>query len=196
MNSVQHTGSSRDYYYINGFSGGSYEMIDRRKHPRSGTKTGTFALLRSTSIALSKIQDMSMGEIGFAVIKSKPVKMGQIININSNGLAFDYIERRGEAMQVFKLDILCAQDSFYLGKLLFKPVYDHVIDSEVPVKSFMIRRCGVQFGELTAHQKSRLEYFIHHHTIMQKQIFEDGKSWEDKNFDPLPGIQSIANALI
>ncbi len=38
-------------------------MIDRRKHPRSGTKTNTFALLRSTSIALSKIQDMSMGEV-------------------------------------------------------------------------------------------------------------------------------------
>lgn len=171
-------------------------MIDRRKYPRCGTKTGTFALLRSTSIALSKIQDMSMGEVGFAVIKSKPVKMGQVININTNGLAFDYIERRGEAMQLFKLDILYAQDSFYLGKLLFKPVYDHVIDSEVPVSSFMIRRCGVQFGELTAHQKSRLEYFIHHHTIAQKHNIEDGKSWADKNFDPVPGAHSIANALI
>ncbi len=171
-------------------------MIDRRKHLRSGTKTGTFALLRLTSIALSKIQDMSMGEVGFAVIKSKPVKMGQIININTNGLAFDYIERRGEAMQLFKLDILYAQDSFYLGKLLFKPVYDHVIDSEFPVNSFMIRRCGVQFGELTAHQKSRLEYFIHHHTVAQKQIFEDGKSWADKSIDPVPDTHSIANALI
>ena len=51
-----------------------HEMIDRRERPRYSTKVGTFALLRATSIALSKIQDMGMGEIGFAVIKSKPVK--------------------------------------------------------------------------------------------------------------------------
>ena len=171
-------------------------MIDRRKHPRYSAKTGTFALLRSTSIALSKIQDMSMGEIGFAVIKSKPVKMGQIININTNGLAFDYIERRGEGMRVFKLDILYAQDTFYLGKLLFKPVFDQVIESEVPVDSFTIRRCGVQFGELTAHQKSRLEFFIHNHKLAQKQIFEDGRSWEEKNFDLVPDTQNVASLLI
>ena len=170
-------------------------MIDRRKHPRYRTRTGTFALLRSTSIALRKIQDMSMGEIGFAVIKSKPVKMGQIININKNGLAFDYIERRGEAMQVFKLDILYAQDTFYLGKLLFKPVYDYVIESEVPVNSFTIRRCGVQFGELTAYQKSRLEFFMQNHTLAQEEIFEDDTSWEDRKFDLIPNTHSIANAL-
>ncbi len=171
-------------------------MIDRRKHPRYSTRTSTFALLRSTSIAMKKIQDMSMGEIGFAVIRSKPVRMGQIININKNGLAFDYIERRGEAMQVFKLDILYAQDTFYLGKLLFKPVYDYVIDSEVPVNSFTIRRCGVQFGELTAHQKSRLEYFIQNYTLAQEDIFEDDTSWEDGKFDLVPNTHFTTNALI
>ena len=171
-------------------------MIDRRRHPRYRAKTGTFALLRSTSISLSKIQDMSMGEIGFAVIKSKPVKMGQIININTNGLAFDYIEHRGESMQVFKLDILYARDTFYLGKLLFKPVFDHVLDSEVPLNSFTIRRCGVQFGEFTAYQKSRLEFFIHNYTLAQKQISEEGTPWEEKNSDLLPEMHKVANALI
>jgi hypothetical protein len=171
-------------------------MIDRRKHPRYSAKTGTFALLRSTSIALSKIQDMSMGEIGFAVIKSKPVKMGQIIDINTKGLAFDYIERQGEAMQVFKLDILLAQDAFYLGKLLFKPVFDHVTDSDLPVNSFTIRRCGVQFGELTAYQKSRLEYFVSNYTSPQEQIFEDSALWEDKTFDPVSDTQNLASLVI
>jgi hypothetical protein len=46
-------------------------MIERRKHERYHVKTGTFALLRSTSIEFSKIREMGMGEIGFAVIKSK-----------------------------------------------------------------------------------------------------------------------------
>ena len=151
---------------------------------------------RATSIALSKIQDMSMGEIGFAVIKSKPVKMGQIININMNGLAFDYIERQGEPIRVFKLDILFAQDAFYLGKMLFKPVFDYAVDSEVPVDSFTIRRCGVQFGELTAYQKSRLEFFINNHTLAQEQYLNDGSTWEDENFSLAPGTPNVANAFI
>ena len=171
-----------------------HEMIDRREHPRYIAPAGTFALLRATSIALSKIQDM--GEIGFAVIKSKPVKMGQIININMNGLAFDYIERQGEPIRVFKLDILFAQDAFYLGKMLFKPVFDYAVDSEVPVDSFTIRRCGVQFGELTAYQKSRLEFFINNHTLAQEQYLNDGSTWEDENFSLAPGTPNVANAFI
>jgi hypothetical protein len=56
--------------------------MERRIGRRYRVQPGTFAVLRSTSIELSKIKDMSMGEIAFAVIKSKPIKMGQIINIS------------------------------------------------------------------------------------------------------------------
>lgn len=172
------------------------ETIDRRERPRYGTEVGTFALLRATSIALSKIQDMSRGEIGFAVIKSKPVKMGHIINISTKGLAFDYVVRPGESIQVYKLDILFAQDAFYLGKLLFKPVFDCAVDSEVPVDSFTIRRCGVQFGELTAYQKSRLEFFINNHARALKQILDGSPVWDDHDFDPAPNSTQVANAFI
>jgi hypothetical protein len=69
--------------------------MERRRGRRYRVQPGTFAVLRSTSIELSKIKDMSMGEIAFAVIKSKPIKMGQIINISKDGLAFHYIDRHG-----------------------------------------------------------------------------------------------------
>ena len=173
-----------------------HEMIDRRERPRYSTKVGTFALLRATSIALSKIQDMSMGEIGFAVIKSKPVKMGQIINISTKGLAFDYIVRREESVQVYKLDILFARDAFYLGKLLFKPVFDYAVDSEVPVTSFTIRRCGMQFGELTAQQKSRLEFFINNHVQAPEQVLDGSPAWDDPNFNSASHSAHVANAFI
>ena len=145
-------------------------MINRRKHKRYRTKRGTFALLRSTSIELSKIRDMSMGEIGFAVIKSRPIKMGQIKNISKNGLAFDYIERQSKTIEVFKLDILFAEDAYYLGKVLFRPIFDYAIDAEIPFNSFTIRRCGVQFGELTAQQQSKLAYFVNQHTLLEEPI--------------------------
>ena len=168
-------------------------MTERRKHERYHVKTGTFALLRSTSIEFSKIREMGMGEIGFAVIKSKPIKMGQIINIGMNGLAFEYIERRNKAIKVFKLDILYAQDAFYLGKLLFKPTFDYIIESEIPLNTFTIRRCGVEFGALTSYQKSRLECFLNKHTIMQEQMPEDGARWEDQSFNATSEAKSLAD---
>jgi hypothetical protein len=146
------------------------DMINRRKYKRYRAKSGTFALLRSTSIELSKIRDMSMGEIGFAVIKSRPIKMGQIIDISTSGLAFDYIERQSKTIEVFKLDILYAEDAYFLGKVLFRPIFDYAIAPEIPLNSFTIRRCGVQFGVLTAQQESKLEYFVNQHTLLEEPI--------------------------
>lgn len=155
------------------------DMIERRKHKRYAAKIGTFALLRSTSIELSKINDMSLGQIGFAVIKSKPIKMGQIINISRDGLAFDYIEHQGNTIEAFKLDILYAEDAYYLGKLLFKTIYDYSIDSDIPLSTFTIRRCGVQFGELTHRQNIQLEYFLNNHRLSEEKMIRNSPQWEN-----------------
>lgn len=139
--------------------------MERRNHHRYAVKQGTFAILRSTSIELSKIKDMSMGEIAFAVIKSKPMKMGQVTNISKDGLAFHYIDRQNSSASLFKMDILFAGEGFYLDRLLFKPVFDMDIETDIPLNSFSIRKCGVQFGELNHRQRSQLEYFIRNHTV-------------------------------
>ena len=139
--------------------------MERRIGRRYRVQPGTFAVLRSTSIELSKIKDMSMGEIAFAVIKSKPIKMGQIVNISKEGLAFHYIDRQGGSNGLFKMDILFAPEAFYLDRLLFKPIFDFEIETEVPSNSFTIRKCGVEFGELSSQQRSRLTHFISNHTI-------------------------------
>ncbi len=154
--------------------------MERRIHQRYGVKSGTFAVLRSTSIELSKIKDMSMGEIAFAVIKSKPIKMGQIINISRDGLAFHYIDRQGASNSLFKMDILFAQDAFYLDRLLFKPIFDVEIDTDIPLNSFTIRKCGVQFGELNHRQRSQLEYFICNHTLDAAEFKPTLRPWTDE----------------
>jgi len=154
--------------------------MERRKHQRYGVKPGTFAILRSTSIELSKIKDMSMGEIGFAVIKSKPIKMGQITDISNNGLAFHYIERQSGTRNLFKMDILFAKDAFYLDRLLFKPVFDIEVKTDIPLNSFAIRKCGVQFGELNHQQKSQLAYFICNHTHEIVDFEQAFQPWNDE----------------
>jgi hypothetical protein len=153
--------------------------MERRNHQRYGVKPGTFAILRSTSIELSKIKDMSMGEIAFAVIKSKPIKMGQITNISKDGLAFHYIDRQVGTNSLFKMDILFAGKAFYLDRLLFKPVFDSLVETEIPLNSFTIRKCGVQFGELSHRQQSQLEYFICNHTLDTSGLNPGFPPWND-----------------
>lgn len=168
--------------------------MERRNHQRYGVKPGTFAVLRSTSIELSKIRDMSMGEIAFAVIKSKPIKMGQITNISKDGLAFHYIDRPGESNSLFKMDILFARDAFYLDRLLFKPVFDILVETDIPLNSFTIRKCGVQFGELNHRQRSQLEYFICNHTLDAAELRPTLRPWTDERmvlYKPNEMVESI-----
>jgi hypothetical protein len=168
--------------------------MERRNHQRYGVKAGTFAILRSTSIELSKIKDMSMGEIAFAVIKSKPIKMGQITNISKDGLAFHYIDRQNGSNSLFKMDILFAGEAFYLDRLLFKPVFDILVETEIPLNSFTIRKCGVQFGELDHRQRSQLEYFICNHTLATPDFKPALQPWNDSRrmlSDPYEMVESI-----
>ena len=121
-----------------------------------------------------------MGEIAFAVIKSKPIKMGQIINISTDGLAFHYIDHNKGSNSLFKMDILLASDAFYLDRILFKPVFDFEITSEIPLNSFSIRKCGVKFGEMNQRQRSQLEYFICNHTVDSAELKPTLQPWNDE----------------
>ncbi|MGD8343563.1 MAG: hypothetical protein PVI38_18560 [Desulfobacterales bacterium] len=121
-----------------------------------------------------------MGEIAFAVIKSKPIKMGRIINISTDGLAFHYIDRKRGSNSLFKMDILLASDAFYLDRILFKPVFDFEITSEIPLNSFSIRKCGVKFGEMNQRQRSQLEYFICNHTVDSAELKPTLQPWNDE----------------
>lgn len=169
--------------------------MERRIGKRYRVQPGTFAVLRSTSIELSKIKDMSMGEIAFAVIKSKPIKMGQVVNISRDGLAFHYIDRHGGSNGLFKMDILFAPDAFYLDRLLFKPIFDIEIETEIPLNSFTVRKCGVQFGELSSQQRSRLEYFISNHTIGAADFNPALQPWDEAKTVP-PKANEIVESIL
>jgi hypothetical protein len=154
--------------------------MERRNLQRYEVHPGTFAVLRSTSIGLSKIKDMSMGEIAFAVIKSKPIKMGQIVNISKEGLAFLYIDRQGGSNSLYKMDILFAKASFYLDRLLFKPIFDIEVDTDISLSPFSMRKCGVQFGELNQQQRSQLDFFICNYTLNPVDLNPTINSWNDE----------------
>ena len=121
-------------------------------------------MIMSAPANLGQIEDMSMGEIALAVLKAKPLKMGQIVNISKGGLAFRYIDSEVEAGKLSELDILFAQNGFHLQKVPFKIVADYKAAIEFPFSSIVMRQRSVQFKEIKPYQTSQLDYFIKNYT--------------------------------
>ena len=92
------------------------------------------------------------------------------------------------------MDILFAGEAFYLDRLLFKPVFDILVKADIPLNSFPIRKCGVQFGELDYRQRSQLEYFICNHTLATTDFKPALQPWNDSEmmlFKPNEMLESI-----
>jgi hypothetical protein len=140
------------------------KQIERRKHKRFSAKNGTFAVVRSNDTPLDKIKKMSMGEIACAVYKANPEKVGQIIDLSQGGLSFSYIDKRDACLELFGIDILSADNSFYLDNLSYKTVMDVETADEPSFSPIKVKRQGIKFTELTPDQLAKLKYFLQNHT--------------------------------
>jgi hypothetical protein len=138
----------------------SKKRKDRRFHRRYTAVKGAFALLRSKSSIISDISKMNMGDIAFAVMRSSPAKIGQIINISMGGLVFQYAQEAQGSAKPSHLDILLADDRFYLDGLKFKRVTDVSFPGEYEFDSVKTRLISVKFKNLTAQQKKQLNRFL------------------------------------
>lgn len=113
------------------------DLNEQRKSRRRSARIGTFAALRPH----------------FA-------RLGQVIDINRDGLAFQYIADGEQTTGEFELDLFMTDNGFRLSALPCHVVYDVEMQSNL-LKSFMAsRRCGVRFGRLTESQRSMLEHFL------------------------------------
>ena len=140
------------------------KKTDRRMHKRFSAKEKTFAVLRSGRFSLDQINRMSMGEIACAVYNSKPAIMGQIVDVSQGGLSFDCIDEAWPSEKSLKLDILSANDKFYMGRIKFKPVHERKSKDTTSLSPIRMKKQGIQFVDLSFKQLSRLERFLRHHT--------------------------------
>jgi hypothetical protein len=118
------------------------EVVERRKHKRFLAEDGAYAAVRP-----------------------QYDKIGQIIDISRGGLAFSYRVSDSQAHESFELDIFLIGDDFHLDKVPFKIVSDQKIPESLCPGSLKMRRCAVQFGELTQKQLRQLEDFILSYTV-------------------------------
>ena len=140
------------------------KQIERRKHQRFSAQNGTFAVVGSNKTHLGKIKKMSMAEIACAIYKSKPFKLGQIIDMSQGGLAFSYIDNRDRTNRSYEMNILSAGNKFYLENLLFKTIMDVDSAEEPSFSPIKLKRQRIQFIDLSSDQIKKLEYFLSNHT--------------------------------
>lgn len=95
-----------------------------------------------------------------AILSPDNIMPYQIIDISRNGLAFSYEGHEAWGNELLEL-ILLDDENFYLDKIPIRIVSDSPLDDS----SRHLRRCGVQFGELTPGQEAQLEYFLQKHTV-------------------------------
>jgi len=90
-------------------------------------------------------------------------KVGRIIDIGMDGLRFGYLASEELSDKSFEVDIFLSNTAdFYLERVPCEMISEAKIPRS-PFGSLVIRKCSVQFGELTPNQISQLEYFIQNH---------------------------------
>jgi hypothetical protein len=127
-------------------------------------KKGAFAMLRARSNQLENISGMSMGQIGMAAIKSKPIKMGEIKNVSRSGLSFHYAANLNEERNARKIDIVLAENAICLKGLNFRTIADTEVDEGRPYAPIKTKQQQIQFLDLTTTQKKMIERLIKTHS--------------------------------
>ena len=83
-------------------------------------------------------------------------KLGQVIDISMGGLSFSYIDTGNWVKDSAALAILFGPDELSLDDFPMRIISDCSLGKGMS----MLRRCGVEFGELTREQVAQLEHFI------------------------------------
>jgi hypothetical protein len=156
--------------------GDNRNLHERRGHQRYRLKKGAFAMLQARSSGLDDIAEMSMGEIGMAVIKSKPVKMGEIKNVSHSGLSFHYPAGRANGRSARRIDIVLAENAIWLKGLEFKTIADTEVDEGRPFAPIKTNQQQIQFTNLTAGQRAILDRLIKTHADIAPKVAESGSA--------------------
>lgn len=120
-------------------------MIDRRRNKRHQSQKGAIVMHRDN--------------------------IGEILNLSMSGLLCQCIvnqnldEKCHDVQAGDEFDLYCGHDHCHLQKVQFKRV-SHWTGSEEKFCFARIRKCGVEFVELSEDQKKRLKTFITNHTVL------------------------------
>ena len=88
-------------------------------------------------------------------------RLGIILDVSKGGLALRYIDgSQGQAGEAAVLEIIVGSDGFLLEDVPVQVVADFETGNDFSFSLLPVRRCSIEFGELTAEQRIKLEQFI------------------------------------
>ena len=116
---------------------------ERREHERYAARDDVVAALRSS-------------------LKSK---VGLVMNVSRGGLAFRYVESTDMVAEPLELDLKLGETGVNLKGVPVKLVNDTSMANEFSFSLIPLRKCSLQFGQMTREQTSKLELLLQYHTI-------------------------------
>lgn len=105
-----------------------------------------------------------VGEGAFAFINNIPFS---ILNVSAGGMQLQSVLFDEAHSEQMTLDIFLKNDNFYLQGIPVHLVRVRKAFARSPFSSTELRCFGIQFGELTEQQKTRIDYFISHSSVIE-----------------------------
>ena len=105
----------------------------------------------------------------YAALGASYTKIGKIRDISMGGVAFEYYSGSEELNQHDStVTIFITVNSFYLENIPCQIISDQPKSgsNKTPVlnANYRVKRCGLQFMNISEDQRQRLEFFLDHHT--------------------------------
>lgn len=154
---------------------------DRRRHQRYRMKNRIFAVVRSDTYAAYEIESMSKGAVALAVIKSKPPRMGEIVEISLGGLAFHFLANDAHLTHDAEMDIIFADEDFHLRRVSFRTIKETAIEGEAPFDVLSMRRLTVAFEGLDPQQQLQLQHMLQHYTSKDVSRKSGKQVWDGRS---------------
>ena len=118
-------------------------------------------------------------EDGYAALGINYTKVGKVKDISIGGLAFEYIDCTEYCDQdSSRVAIFHSHNDFHLPNLACRLICNLTLSAEnedLPFnRQYVIHRCAIQFGDITAKQRKQLEFFINHYTCGTAPLYPVG----------------------
>jgi hypothetical protein len=108
---------------------------------------------------------MFMVDVALAVFRSRPAKLGPILDISLSGLAVQCFDGTDRARRSHVLDLLVAESGFFIQGLRFAVVADIPFADEPEFSPLLSRRLSLRFERISGEHRIKIRRFIEHYTI-------------------------------
>jgi hypothetical protein len=137
---------------------------DRREARRFGVQKSAFAVIRPERNPFRLDEDMFMVDVALAVFRSRPAKLGPILDISLSGLAVKCFEGTDRVRRSHVLDLLVAESGFFIQGLRFAVVADIPFADEPEFSPLLSRRLSLRFERIDEEHRMKIRRFIERYT--------------------------------